>query len=209
MQEESQEEQHVLARTERELTAGEHFEDGRVVGSSRPIVKVDNGGEHQDGAGHRIEKEFYSGVNAALVTPDSDQEVHRHQADFPEHEKQEQIHRQEYADQTEFQQQQERVYALTRRSMCFRDKYRQGVKGGKQRQYAQAIRRGESVYPPPESNGIGFNGNAYKQSERGNESPATEPARLRPTFRSQQDHAPRPVAQRRPQTSSDHPMSRP
>ncbi len=55
-----------------------------------------------------VQEELDGGVDAAVVAPDADQEVHRHQRDFPEHVEQEQVLRDEDADQAEFEQQQER-----------------------------------------------------------------------------------------------------
>jgi hypothetical protein len=73
----------------------------------RLVVEVDDGHQHQHGAGHGVEEELHRGVDAAVVAPDADQEVHGHQRDFPEHVKQEEILRHEDAHQAEFQQQQE------------------------------------------------------------------------------------------------------
>ncbi len=52
-------------------------------------------------------KNLTRGVDAALVAPDADQEVHGDQRNFPEDEEQEQVERAEDADQPEFEQQQE------------------------------------------------------------------------------------------------------
>src|SRR6185369_3578201 len=49
---------------------------------------------------------------AAVVTPYADQEVHGHEADFPEDVEEEEVLRQENADEAEFQQQQEGVEFL-------------------------------------------------------------------------------------------------
>jgi hypothetical protein len=78
------------------------------------VVDVDDRRQHQHRAGHGVEEELDGGVDAAVVAPDADQEVHRHQADFPEDVEEEQVLRQEDADQAEFQQQQEGVEFLAR-----------------------------------------------------------------------------------------------
>src|SRR5690606_6093539 len=54
--------------------------------------------EHQQAARLREDEELDRRVNAVLVPPDGDQEVHRHEHHFPEEEEQEQIERDEDAD---------------------------------------------------------------------------------------------------------------
>ena len=66
-------------------------EDARVVERAGAVVEVDDGGQHQHRAGHRVEEELHRRVDAPLVAPDADQEVHGHQRDFPEHVEQEQV----------------------------------------------------------------------------------------------------------------------
>ena len=39
--------------------------------------------QHQDGASHCVEKEFYGSVDPTRTTPYSDQEIHRYQCEFP------------------------------------------------------------------------------------------------------------------------------
>ena len=83
----------------------------RVVetAAADPQVQIDDRDQHQHRTGHGVQEEFDRGVNAPVVSPDADEEVHRDQADFPEHVEQEQVVGGEHADQTEFEQQQERV----------------------------------------------------------------------------------------------------
>ena len=45
--------------------------------------------QHQHRSGHRVQEELDRRVDAAVVAPDADQEIHRHQRDFPEHVEQE------------------------------------------------------------------------------------------------------------------------
>ena len=101
--EERQEQKHLLGRIQSEATAFEQLQYGRVIESVGSGVDIEDRHEHQGRAGHRVEEEFHGRIDAALVSPNSDEEVHRHEADFPEYEKQKQIHRQKYADQTEFE----------------------------------------------------------------------------------------------------------
>ena len=43
-----------------------------------------DGQQHQDGTSHRVQEELDGGIDAARSAPDADQEVHRHQGEFPE-----------------------------------------------------------------------------------------------------------------------------
>ncbi len=110
--EERQEEQHLLAGSERKPAARDHVHNGRVAERLRAVVEVDDGRQHQHRAGHGEQEKLHRRVDAALVAPDADQEVHGHQRDFPEHVEQKQVLRQEHAHQPEFEQQQKRVELL-------------------------------------------------------------------------------------------------
>ena len=63
-----------------------------VVERAGPVVEVDDGDQHQHRAGHGVQEELHGRVDAPLVSPDADQEIHRDQRDFPENVKQEQVH---------------------------------------------------------------------------------------------------------------------
>ena len=80
--------------------------DERKVEAAGEVVQPDDADEHEDGAGHRIEDEFYGGVDAAAMTPDADEEGHGDQHDFPEEEEEEEIEREEDADDADFEHQQ-------------------------------------------------------------------------------------------------------
>ena len=58
---------------------------GRVL---RQEVHLQDAEQHDDRADERVKKELDRGVQAILATPDSDQEVHRHERDFEEQVKQ-------------------------------------------------------------------------------------------------------------------------
>ena len=88
--------------------AAQLIQNRRVIERASLRIQEDDGGQHQHRTGHRVQEELDRGVDAAVVAPDADQEVHRHQHDFPEHVEQEQIPGGENADQPEFQQQQKR-----------------------------------------------------------------------------------------------------
>ena len=51
-----------------------------------------------DASGQSVKEEFDGGVELARAAPHSDDEVHRHQHHLPEHVKEQEIHRDEYAD---------------------------------------------------------------------------------------------------------------
>src|SRR5216683_5626947 len=70
------------------------------------IVQPDDAHEHEDGAGHGVEHEFDGSVDAALVSPDADEEVHGNQHHFPEEEEEEEVEREEDADHADFEHQQ-------------------------------------------------------------------------------------------------------
>jgi hypothetical protein len=53
--------------------------------------------QEQRGPGGRIEEELEGGVDAAVVAPHADEEVHRDEHRFPEHEEQEEVDRHENA----------------------------------------------------------------------------------------------------------------
>ena len=72
------------------------------------IVEPDDRHQHQDRAEHGVQNEFQRGVDAPLVAPDADQEIHRDQHHFPEQEEEEQVERDEDADHAGFQHQQAR-----------------------------------------------------------------------------------------------------
>jgi len=78
-----------------------------MVYRKNPQSQPDDRQQHQDRAGHGVQEELDRGVHPPLAAPDSDQEIHRHEGEFPEDVEQEQIHRQEHPDQAGLQQQEE------------------------------------------------------------------------------------------------------
>ena len=55
----------------------------------------DNSDQHEGRTNHGVQKELGCGIDALVVTPTTDQEVHRYQNDFKEQEEQEQVKAQE------------------------------------------------------------------------------------------------------------------
>src|SRR5580704_5176401 len=109
--EEGQEQPQLLDARQLRAARLERAQNRRVVEatSADPLRQIDDRDQHQYRAGHGVEKEFDGSVNAPVVSPDADQEVHGHQANFPEYIKEEEVECREDADQTEFQEQQESV----------------------------------------------------------------------------------------------------
>ena len=105
--EEGQEEQHLLEWAEDQAATRKLIQDGGVAEGAGAIVEINDRHQHQHRAGHGVEEELHRGVNAALVAPDADQEIHGDEADFPKHVKQKQVLGEENTHQAEFEQQQE------------------------------------------------------------------------------------------------------
>ena len=81
-----------------------------AVGAGRRLVQprqADDGDQHQHAAGHRVEDELDRGVDALVVAPDADQEVHRDQHEVPEDVEEEEVERAEDADHRRLEQQHE------------------------------------------------------------------------------------------------------
>ena len=86
------------------------------AGMSREIrrlrAEVDDADEHQHRSGHRIQEEFETGVEPALPAPHPDDQVHRHQHQFPHHEEQHEVERHEDAEHAGREHHEQRVVAV-------------------------------------------------------------------------------------------------
>ena len=81
-----------------------------AVAAVRRLVQprqADDGDEHQDAAGHRVEDELHRRVDAAVVAPDADEEIHRDEDEVPEHVEQEDVERGEDAEHRRLEEQHE------------------------------------------------------------------------------------------------------
>ena len=162
-----------MERVHREAAAIDQLQNGGIVEGLSPGIDVDDRHQHQGRAGHSVEEEFDGGVNSAPVAPDADQEVHRNQAHFPEHEEQKKIHRQEHAYQPELEQQQQRIiHFLPRVDMLPGNEHGQGreERGKQDKPNAQAIRYEVKVdvrLRDPEQ--IGFHRRTCQQPQRSGE----------------------------------------
>ena len=74
--------------------------------------------EHERRADHRVQEELRGGVDAALVAPAADEEVHRHEHDLEEDEEQEQVEAEERAHHAGLEQQQPREVRLVLAGSC-------------------------------------------------------------------------------------------
>src|ERR1700733_9683438 len=70
---------------------------------SRVVEKPQDADQHQNRSEHRVQNKFDGRVDSALVSPNSNQEIHGDQHHFPEKEKQEQVQRNKNADYSSFQ----------------------------------------------------------------------------------------------------------
>src|SRR6185437_6509887 len=107
-QEKCEEERKLLGAGKAQPAGLQHRHDGCVVEGAGARVQINHRGQHQHGAGHREQEKFYGGVDAALMAPDADQEIHRDQRYFPEHIKEEKIEGTEDAHESKFEQQEKR-----------------------------------------------------------------------------------------------------
>ena len=78
----------------------------------RQEVHLQNTQQHHDGSNERVQKELDRRVETILTTPDSDQEIHRHERHFEEQVEQEQVHRRKDANHGGLQKEQENVVFL-------------------------------------------------------------------------------------------------
>ena len=95
-----------VLRQECDLAALDLVENLDVVEGAGQVVQVDYRAQHEHGPGEGVQEKLDGGVDAPVMAPDSDQEVHGDQGNFPEHVEQEQVERNEDADQPEFEQDQ-------------------------------------------------------------------------------------------------------
>ena len=90
-----------------DLAARDGGQNLRVIEGARAEIDERDCHQHQSRTRHGVEEELDGRVNAAIMAPDADQEVHGHQHHFPEHEEEEEIPGGEHADEAELQQQKE------------------------------------------------------------------------------------------------------
>ncbi len=106
-EEEGEEQQRLFGVRQHSVAARNCSQNLNVIERADAKINEDDPRQHEHRARHRVQKEFDGGVNAAVVTPDADQEVHRHQHHFPEHIEEEEIPCGEDSDESKFEQEYE------------------------------------------------------------------------------------------------------
>ena len=95
-----EEPQHQPSGQRRGNLGAEQLEVAEAEGAGARLMgegQAQDRDQHQQAAGLGEDEELDRRVDPPFMAPDADQQVHRHQHRFPEHEEQEQIHRQEHA----------------------------------------------------------------------------------------------------------------
>ena len=114
------------------------------------IRETENRQQHQHAAAHRVQNELDRRVDAALVAPDPDEEVHRDEHRVPEDVEEEQIERDEHADHRALEQQHEdaeRPGVLVHRFPRSEERERRQKSGQHQEQQADAVHADEIADP--------------------------------------------------------------
>ena len=76
--------------------AARHLRDRPDVRRAELVHRKDDADQHHEAARHRVQEELDRRIDAVGSAPDADEEVERHQADFPEHVEQDHVRRQEH-----------------------------------------------------------------------------------------------------------------
>ena len=116
--------------------------DVRQIEGAGHVVEPEDRDQHQDRAEHRVQNEFHGGVDAALVSPHADHEIHRDQRELPEDEEEEQIERDEDADHGRFDHQQrdeEALHVFVDRFPGAEDRERREERGEQDQKQADAV----------------------------------------------------------------------
>ena len=95
---ERQEQPHLRLPRHGEVQPGLVVEAVRAGRHAVQVGHRQDGDQHQHAARHRVQDELHRRVDAPLVAPDPDQEVHRDEHRVPEHVEQEHVQGQEDAD---------------------------------------------------------------------------------------------------------------
>ena len=82
-----------------------HIHEAEEIEAARLQIQVDKRNQHQHGTEERVQEELEGRVNAALATPDTDDQEHRDQHGFPEDVEQQAIECAEHTDHQPFQDQ--------------------------------------------------------------------------------------------------------
>jgi hypothetical protein len=148
----SEGEEHPPFRLPSELDAVE-IDQAEARGSPGGRVRPgerDDGDQHEDAAGHRVEDELHRRVDAAVVSPHPDEEVHRDQHGVPEDVEQEQVDRDEHPEHRGLEREHEEgevAHALVHR-LPRRQQRERGEEGGEdEEEEADAVHADEVLDP--------------------------------------------------------------
>src|SRR5579883_907599 len=111
-QEKGEEEEHFRARRKMVYAGLQQRLNRRQVERASEVIEPQDADQHERGAEHGVDEEFYSGVDAAVVAPDADEEGHGDQHDFPEEEEEEEIEGEKDPDDADFEQKEHHVEFL-------------------------------------------------------------------------------------------------
>jgi len=92
---------------ERQLAAVDLLDDLRHGERPGLVAEPQDRQQHQQAARHRVQEELDRRVDPFLCAPDPDQEVHRHQGEFPKNVEEDHIQREEHTHHAHFKQQEE------------------------------------------------------------------------------------------------------
>ncbi len=103
-----------LLHAQREMELHQFGDIEGVVAELLEVLEIESedAEQHQDAAGQRVEEKLDGGVKLPRAAPHADDEVHRHQHQFPEHVEQEEVQRQEDADHSHLLQEEHGVVLL-------------------------------------------------------------------------------------------------
>ena len=119
--------------------------------------QADDGDEHQDAPRHGVEHELDGGVDAPLVAPDPDEEVHRDEHRVPEDVEQEQVDRDEHAEHGGLErehEEREELHALVHRLPRREQRQRRQKAGQHDQEQADAVDADEVLDPEHRHPGV-------------------------------------------------------
>jgi hypothetical protein len=106
-QRERQEQPELDARRQRQILEPHQVETEAAGRGLMQVAERDDGDEHQDAPRHRVEDELDGRVDALVVPPDPDEEVHRDEHGVPEHVEEKEVEGDEDPDHRALEEQEE------------------------------------------------------------------------------------------------------
>ena len=113
--------------------------------------EVEDGDQHEQAAGHRVQHELDGRIDAPRATPDADQERHRDEHDLPEDVEEEEVEREERAEHARLEDEKEREELLHPAVDVAprREHDERGEKGGQQDEEEAHAVHSQPVLDPP------------------------------------------------------------